>query len=273
MSWGWRWFSRGVGISIIDTSDETYIDVSKISVDITIPVLNEEHSLPRCIGILTEHLSGGFAADWDWSITIADNGSEDATPEVGRQLSSEYPNVRLTRLEQRGRGRALRKSWVESDAEVRCFMDVDLSTRLESLEPLVNAVAKEGYGVAIGSRLLPQSRVEERTLRREIVSRCYNALIRVMFPRKTFRDAQCGFKAVSREVAENVVPHIENTGWFFDTELLLLSLKAGYRIKEIPVHWVDDPDTRVRIVSTATEDIKGLLRVRFSPADVKRKGR
>lgn len=246
--------------------------MSKISVDITIPVLNEEHSLPRCIATLVDYLSDGAANDWDWKITIADNGSQDATPEVGRQLSNEYPNVKLTRLEQRGRGRALKKAWIESDADVRCFMDVDLSTRLGSLVPLVDAIANEGYGVAIGSRLLPQSRVERRTLKREIVSRSYNALIRAMFPRKTFRDAQCGFKAVSREVAENVVPSVENMGWFFDTELLLLSLRAGYRIKEIPVHWVDDPDTRVRIVSTATEDIKGLLRVRFSPADVKRKG-
>ena len=220
--------------------------------------------------MLDEHLTSGPADDWDWNITIADNGSQDATPEVGRQLSNEYPNVRLTRLEQRGRGRALKKAWLESSADVRCFMDVDLSTRLESLGPLVDAIAKEGYGVAIGSRLLPQSRVEGRTLKREFVSRAYNALIRLMFPRKTFRDAQCGFKAVSREVAENVVPHVENLGWFFDTELLLLSLRAGYRIKEIPVHWIDDPDTRVRIVSTASEDIKGLLRVRFSPAEVKR---
>ena len=246
--------------------------MSKISVDITIPVLNEEHSLPHCIGTLTDHLSNGVRGAWDWRITIADNGSEDATPEVGMQLSEEYPNVRLTRLEQRGRGRALKKAWLESDADVRCFMDVDLSTRLDSLEPLVDAIAEEGYDVAIGSRLLPQSLVERRTLKREIVSRSYNALIRVMFPKKTFRDAQCGFKAVSRDVAENVVPFVENTGWFFDTELLLLSLRAGYRIKEIPVHWVDDPDTRVRIVSTATEDIKGLLRVRFSPADVKSAG-
>ena len=243
----------------------------KISVDIAIPVLNEEHSLPHCIGTLTDYLYDGVADDWDWKITIADNGSQDATPEVGRRLSKEYPNVRLTRLEQRGRGRALKKAWMESDADVRCFMDVDLSTRLESLGLLVDAIANGGYGIAIGSRLLPQSRVERRTLKREIVSRSYNALIRMMFPRKTFRDAQCGFKAVSREVAENVVPSVENMGWFFDTELLLLSLRAGYRIKEIPVHWVDDPDTRVRIVSTATEDIKGLLRVRFSPPDAKRK--
>ncbi len=246
--------------------------MSKISVDITIPVLNEEHSLPPCIATLTDHLSNDVSADWEWSITIADNGSEDSTPEVGHELSEQYPNVRITRLDQRGRGRALKKAWLESDADVRCFMDVDLSTRLRSLGPLVDAVAKDGFGLAIGSRLLPESKVEGRTFKREFVSRSYNALIRMLFPRKTFRDAQCGFKAVSRDVAENVVPHVENTGWFFDTELLLLSLRAGYRIKEIPVHWVDDPDTRVRIVSTASEDIKGLLRVRFSPADVPRRG-
>ncbi len=242
--------------------------MSNISVDITIPVLNEEHSLPRCIDTLTNHLSNEVAADWDWRITIADNGSEDATPEVGTQLSVDYPNVRLTRLDQRGRGRALKRSWMESDADVRCFMDVDLSTRLESLEPLVNAIAYGGYDVSIGSRLLPESRVVDRTFKREFVSRSYNGLIRILFPRKTFRDAQCGFKAVSREVAERVVPYVENTGWFFDTELLLLSLRAGYKIKEIPVYWVDDSDTRVRIISTASEDIKGLLRVRFRPPEL-----
>ena len=267
-----RWFSQASDISIIETSGIHETEVSNLSVDIIIPVLNEEHSLPHCIDTLTEHLSDGVTAGWDWSITIADNGSQDSTPEVGQQLSSDYPNVRLTRLEQRGRGRALKKAWMESDADVRCFMDVDLSTQLDSLETLVDAIGKDGYGVAIGSRLLPDSRVERRTLKREVVSRSYNALIRMMFPRKTFRDAQCGFKAVSREVAENVVPHIENMGWFFDTELLLLSLRAGYKIKEIPVHWVDDPDTRVRVVSTAIEDIKGLLRVRFSPSDVPRQG-
>ena len=271
-SWELRWSSLAGDISIIDLTGSIRTDVSKISVDITIPVLNEEHSLPGCISELTDHLSSNVQGDWDWYITIADNGSQDSTPEVGRELSAKLSNVRLTRLEQRGRGRALKRAWMESDADVRCFMDVDLSTRLGSLEPLVDAVAKEGYGVAIGSRLLPQSLVERRTLKRELVSRSYNALVRVMFPRKTFRDAQCGFKAVSREVAQNVVPYVENAGWFFDTELLLLSLRAGYEIKEIPVHWIDDPDTRVRIVATASEDLKGLLRVRFNPAKVSRRG-
>ena len=169
----------------------------------------------------------------------------------------------VSRLDQRGRGRALKKAWLESDADVRLYMDVDLSTDLKALPPLVAAIAEDEYEVAIGSRLLPGSEVVDRTLRREITSRGYNALIHMLFPFPGFKDAQCGFKAVSRMAATNLVPLARDNAWFFDTELLLLANKARYRIKEIPVHWEDDPDTRVKIVSTAWEDVKGLLRLRF----------
>ena len=233
------------------------------SVEIVIPVLNEEAALPRCVARLVGFLESDACPRWDWRITIADNGSTDRTPEVGNELSEANPGVAVTRLEQRGRGRALKLAWTASDADVRCFMDVDLSTGLDALPALVAAITDEGYGLAIGSRLMPDSTVVGRTLKREITSRGYNVLIRMLFPRKTFRDAQCGFKAVSSDVCRDVLPLVENTGWFFDTELLLLSLRAGYSIKEIPVHWEDDPDTRVRIISTAMEDVRGLLRVRF----------
>ena len=235
------------------------------SVEIVIPVLNEEMSLPRCIERLVGFLESDDCPSWDWRITVADNGSTDRTPEVSRELSEAEPRVSSTRLEQRGRGRALKLAWSASTADVRCFMDVDLSTGLDSLPQLVAAISEDGYDIAIGSRLMPDSKVVGRTLKREVTSRSYNALIRILFPRKTFRDAQCGFKAVSPEVCRDVLPLVENTGWFFDTELLLLSLRAGYRIKEIPVHWEDDPDTRVRILTTAMEDVRGLLRVRFRP--------
>lgn len=240
------------------------------SVEIAIPVLNEEVALPRCVATLVAFLESDGCPDWDWRIVIADNGSTDRTPEVGGELSAADARVALTRLEERGRGRALKQAWTRSDADVRCFMDVDLSTGLEALPPLVGAVADEGYGLAIGSRLLPESKVVGRTMKREATSRVYNAIIRVMFPRKTFRDAQCGFKAVSPAVCRDVLPLVQNTGWFFDTELLLLSLRAGYRIKEIPVSWEDDPDTRVRILSTAVEDLRGLMRVRFRPPEQRR---
>lgn len=230
------------------------------TVEIVIPVLNEERALPGCIETLIEFTSR--QPGYDWKITVADNGSTDRTPEVIAEIAKKHPNVGTIRLEQRGRGRALKRAWLESDADVRCYMDVDLSTDIEALPGLVSAIATEGYDVATGSRLIKGSEVIGRKLTREITSRGYNLLIRLLFW-PPFRDAQCGFKAVSRRAAENLMPLIENNAWFMDTEMLLLAQAAGYRIKEVPVRWVDDPDTRVKIVSTVWEDVKGLLRLRF----------
>ena len=230
------------------------------SVDIVIPVLNEEHSLPRCISTLAEFVDD--YSERDWKFTVADNGSTDRTPEVARELAERDERVRVTRLEQRGRGRALKRAWLESDAGVRCYMDVDLSTGLQHLPEIVSAVAEQEYDIAIGSRLLPESDVVGRSLTREITSRGYSLLFRSMFL-TGFRDAQCGFKAISADAATALVPLVKNNHWFFDTELLLIAENSGYRIREIPVHWEDDPDTRVKVISTALEDIKGLLRLRF----------
>ena len=230
------------------------------SLDIIIPVYNEEQALPLCIETLSGFLSGQMSS-YEWRIVIADNGSTDNTLSVARGLSENNPGVACVHLDRKGRGRALYKTWTESQADVICYMDVDLSTRLEALLPLVGAI-EDGYGVAVGSRLLKGSRVERRTLKREITSRCYNLLIKMMFLTR-FSDAQCGFKAVSRRVTRELVPLIKDKAWFFDTELLIIAEKNGYRIKDVPVHWVDDPDTRVKVVGTAYEDVKGLLRLRF----------
>ncbi len=230
------------------------------SVEIVIPVLNEEHSLPRCIEQLVSFT--GEHPDYDWKITVADNGSTDRTPEVIAELGQRFPNVGTVRLEERGRGRALKRAWLASDADVRCYMDVDLSTDIGALPSLVSAIGDEDYEVATGSRLSKGSEVVGRKLTREITSRGYNLLIKLMFW-PPFPDAQCGFKAVSRRAAEGLMPLIKDNAWFMDTELLLLAQGAGYRIKSIPVRWVDDPDTRVKLASTIWEDIKGLLRLRF----------
>ena len=231
------------------------------TIDIVIPVLNEESALTHCVAKLFAFIEQHH--EWKWGVVIADNGSVDRTPEIAAELSEKYNGLLISRLGERGRGRALKKAWSESDADVRLYMDVDLSTDLESLPRLVTSIACEGYEVAIGSRLSKGSQVVNRSLKREITSRGYNALIHLLFPLTKFKDAQCGFKAVSRKAAENLVPLVEDNAWFFDTELLLLAGKADYAIKEIPVHWEDDPDTRVRIISTAWEDIKGLLRLRL----------
>jgi len=197
-----------------------------------------------------------------WTIVIADNGSIDRTLAVAQDLAAKYPDVTYTHLPEKGRGRALRKAWLESTADIVSYMDVDLSTDLRAFPKLVAAI-EEGYDVAIGSRLSSQSQTK-RSLKRELISRCYNLLIKAMFFTR-FSDAQCGFKALSRKAVQELVPLIVNQEWFFDTELLILAEKKGYRIKEIPVEWIEDPDTRVNIRKTVMEDLKGLWRMRTHP--------
>ncbi len=229
------------------------------SIDIVIPVLNEERDLPRCVTTLRQFMAGAIPNPW--RIVIADNGSDDSTPEVSRRLMQEYSEVGYLRLEQRGRGRALRKAWLESPANLVSYMDVDLSTDLSAFPLMVRAL-EEGYDLAVGSRLARGAMVRRRMLKREITSRGYNLLIKTTFFTK-FSDAQCGFKAMTRAAAQALLPHIEDTGWFFDSELLIIAEKRGYRIKDVPVTWTDDPDSRVKVVRTALKDIQGMLRLRF----------
>lgn len=231
------------------------------SVDVVIPVYNEEIVLARSVAILRDFLAKNLSCRW--RIVVADNGSVDGTLAIARELAQQYPDVGYVQLEQKGRGRALRKAWLESDADVVSYMDVDLSTKLDAFPELLHAL-EEGCDIAIGSRLMKGSNVK-RSLKREVTSRGYNLLIKAMFC-SSFSDAQCGFKAVKRDAVQVLVPLIKDQAWFFDTELLLLAGMKGYRIKDVPVEWVEDEDTRVHIASTIWEDIKGLLRVRFCPS-------
>ena len=230
------------------------------SVDVVIPVYNEEHVLARSVATLREFL--GQNLPQRWNIVIADNASTDSTWEVAQDLARQYDDVIALHLDEKGRGRALRRAWLESGADIVSYMDVDLSTDLKAFPELVQAI-DDGYDVAIGSRLLPASSVK-RSFKREFTSRSYNLLIRAMFLGK-FSDAQCGFKALSSKATQELVPLTRDHEWFFDTELLILAEKKGYRIKEIPVAWAEDPDTRVAIFKTVRDDLKGLLRMRFRP--------
>jgi glycosyltransferase involved in cell wall biosynthesis len=227
-------------------------------VQLVIPVLNEAKSLERSVRRVREFLGASFP--YRWEVFVADNGSSDGTQEIAARLSEEFDDVGYFSIPQRGRGRALRKAWTESDADIVAYTDVDLSTELEALEKLCRAIHEDGYDLATGSRLMRESRIK-RGLKRDFISRCYNLFIKcVLFTR--FSDAQCGFKAVSRSVVREILPQVKDEAWFFDTELLVLGEKQGYRIKDVPVVWIDDEDSRVKIVSTAWEDIKGVFRVR-----------
>ncbi len=225
--------------------------------DVVVPVHDEEATLAASVRRLHDHLSGSFP--YSWRLTVADNASSDSTWPLAQQLAAELPGVRAVRLEEMGRGRALKQVWSCSDAAVLAYMDVDLSTGLDALWPLVAPLLSGHSDIAIGTRLHRDSRVV-RGPRREVISRCYNLLLRVALGVR-FTDAQCGFKAVRADVAAELLPLVEDTTWFFDTELLVLAERSGLRVHEVPVDWVDDPDSRVAIAATARDDLLGVWRV------------
>ena len=226
-------------------------------VEITVPVFNEERGLEA--GILRLHAYLATRFPFPFHITIADNASTDRTQAIAARLARELPAVSLLRLEQKGRGRALRAAWSGSDADILCYMDVDLSTDLDALLPLVAPLVSGHSDVAIGSRLARGARVR-RGPRRELISRTYNLVLHAAL-RSRFSDAQCGFKAIRRDAARRLVPAVQDEGWFFDTELLVLAQRRGLRIYEVPVDWDDDPDSRVAIVRTALDDLRGVVRL------------
>jgi len=227
------------------------------ALDVVIPVYNEAADLESCVLRLHAYLRSSFP--YRFRITIADNASTDGTLAIAHRLAQQHPEVTAVHLEQKGRGRALRQVWSASDATVLAYMDVDLSTDLAALLPLVAPLLSGHSELAIGTRLARGSRVV-RGPKRELISRCYNLILRGTLA-AGFSDAQCGFKAIRCDVAARLLPLVEDTGWFFDTELLVLAERAGLRIHEVPVDWVDDPDSRVDIVATALADLRGVVRV------------
>jgi len=233
-----------------------------VTVDVVIPVYNEERVLEQSISTLVAFLHA--RCPYHWRVVIADNASTDRTLEVAKRLSERIPEVDFIHLGEKGRGKALQRAWIESEADVVSYMDVDLSTNLEAFPPLIEALISGGYHLAIGSRLKRGS-VITRQLKREILSRGYNLLIKLLFFHN-FSDAQCGFKALTRQAVRELVPLVKDQGWFFDTELLLRAEQKGYKIFEVPVEWIEDLDSRVNILQTALDDVKGLIRVRFTRA-------
>lgn len=230
----------------------------KPKLNIVIPVYNEEQELKghteTLIGYLRSHLP-----DFDWIITIANNASKDRTLQIAKQLSKKYQTVHVMHLDQKGRGRAVKKAWLETKADIHCYMDVDLSTDLKHIPPLVRSLLR-GYDIAIGTRNAHSSRVYGRGWLRTLTSKTYITLIRLWFFTR-FSDAQCGFKAITDQATKSLLPHIQDNAWFFDSELLILAEKLGYRIYEEGVTWIDNPGSTVRVVKTAQGDLEGLWRL------------
>jgi glycosyltransferase involved in cell wall biosynthesis len=231
------------------------------TVEIVIPVYNEAAGLADSITTLHDFLSDPKRMPFGWRIVVADNASTDGTLEIAGELARALPATHVVHLDEKGRGRALRAAWASSSADILVYMDVDLSTDLKALLPLVSAIASGHSELAIGTRLAPGSRIA-RGAKRELISRIYNTILRTVL-RARFSDAQCGFKAIRADVARELLPYVVDQAWFFDTELLMLAQRRGLRIAEVPVDWVDDPDSRVDIVATAAADLRGVGRILF----------
>lgn len=230
---------------------------SRPNVEIVVPVYNEEHVIVASVGRLHDYLEEHFPLSW--SITIADNASTDATLALARALERTLSGVRVVRFEEKGRGHALRAAWERSRADVVAYVDADLSTDLGALHPLIAPLVSGHSGISIGTRLARDSRVR-RGWKRELISRTYNRILHTVL-HCHFTDAQCGFKALRRDVSAVLVPMIEDQSWFFDAELLVLAERNGIRIHEVPVDWIEDPDSSVDIIRTALGDLRGVARL------------
>src|SRR5664280_312360 len=245
--------------------DEAGVTETSSDVDIVIPVYNEARQLASSIATLRSYLDSSFP--FVSTITLADNASTDDTWQIALDLADTLPRVRAVHLDQKGRGRALRAAWAESTAPVVSYMDVDLASGLDALLPLVAPLLSGHSDLAIGSRLAPGAHVV-RGARREFISRGYNLLLRTAL-RSSCTDAQCGFKAMRREAAAELLPLVEDDAWFFDTEILITAQRIGLRIHEVPVDWVDDVDSRVQVAHTAWLDLRGVWRM-MGPASRQR---
>ena len=234
--------------------------MAKKSVQVVIPVYNEEKDIENCVIKLREFLSE-YMDKYDWGIAIANNASTDKTLEIAKRLSKKYNDVSYIHLEQKGRGRALRKAWTETKADIVSYMDVDLSTDLEAFPVLIEALAYRNYDVATGSRLMSGSRTK-RGVKREILSRGYNLIVRLILG-TMITDVQCGFKAATGKAARELAPLVKDNNWFFDTELLIVAEKKGYRIFETPVTWDEDLHSKVRIFKTVYDYLRDVSRLRW----------
>lgn len=233
--------------------------MQKPSVEITVPVYNEEKELEANVQKLFSFCNKNLR-DYDWHITIADNASKDNTPVIASTLAKKNSKILYFRLEQKGRGRAVKRVWSQSKCDYYVYMDLDLSTDLIHLPNILKKL-RAGYDIAIGSRLAKGARVEGRTFLRELTSRVLNFFFIQFFFQTHFTDAQCGFKGVTRQVVEDIIPKVKDNEWFFDGELLIIAEKSGYKIYEESVHWVDNPGSTVRLISTIWGDLMSIGRL------------
>lgn len=238
--------------------------MKKTTIDIILPAYNEEEAVEKSVNQLRDFCLKNMNR-YEWKIIVADNNSKDRTLEIAKELSQKYKGVTYDHLDKKGRGRSLMKVWSNSNSDICCYMDMDLSTDISHLPDLISAIVDDGYDIAIGSRNLKKSQVIGRTFKRTVISKSYILILKILTG-VNISDAQCGFKALNRKVVNTIFPLMNpdnwrGSAWFMDTEMLVIAKKAGYRVCEIPVKWVDDAGSTVHIVQDALEDLRGIWRL------------
>ena len=224
---------------------------------ITIPCYNEEIVLEKTVFSVTQYAQEHLGQH-DWNLLILDNASKDSTLEIARKLKSHHPKIVVDQVNNPGRGRALRESWGRhKDYDIYSYMDADLATDIKDLAFIISKVA-EGTDIVVGSRYIPYANVKRNLLRR-ILSSIYNLLLRLIL-KVEFRDAQCGFKAMSKKVVHGVVPKTLDDGWFWDTELMIIASHSGHTLLEVPVTWREVRDELRRSTVTVRSEVMRNLR-------------
>jgi uncharacterized protein (TIRG00374 family) len=220
--------------------------MTAVEVSVVLPAYNEEAQLRETVEITLDHL-GAFLPAGTFEVLVAEDGCTDRTPEIADELAAEYDAVRhVHSSERRGRGGALEYAFRQAEGETLAYLDTDLATDMRHLETLIESVRSEGYDVATGSRLLEESDAD-RPAKRGVPSRGYNGLVRLLL-RSTVRDHQCGFKAFDRAALFDLLDSVEDDHWFWDTELLVRAQRSGYRVREFPVEWTPQKDSKVDLV-------------------------
>ena len=232
------------------------------SVDVVIPAYNEEQILECNTRILHDFLRTQCPVPW--TISIVSNASTDDTVAIGTRLTQQLKNVRFTHIPDVGKARAIRHGWNASTASIVGFMDADLDTGLDAFLPCIQPILDGTAAMSIGNRYDKRSRVD-RGAGRKLLSQGYNILIRAFFPSSRVQDAHCGFKFLRADVAQELLRKTRSNAWFFDTELLVHAQRAGYRIAQVPVQWVDDCErkSRVHVPRIIAEYMTNLAKLRW----------
>ena len=231
------------------------------SISVVVPAYNEEERLPVSLSRILSYLEEG---GYDYEVLVMDDGSTDSTPDVvERLIQSGAESLSLLRGEEnRGKGSSVRRGVLASSNEYVLFTDADLSTPIEELEKLTR-VLDEGTDIAIASRALPGSDIKLRqNWLRERMGKMFNLILRSMGLTR-FKDTQCGFKMFRRKAARDLFSRSRLDGFAFDMEILFLARKFGYSVKEIPVVWVNSPNSRVSAISDPIDMLVDALRVRW----------